>query len=70
MPHVVCPRCTTPDPAERTYWGWEWDDLEEARENPSADWDDILWAERRCRSCNYSWRVELERKPGRAVDPE
>jgi hypothetical protein len=65
-PTVVCRRCGTPDPYERQYWGWAYDDLEAAKIDTMASYDDILWAEYRCRHCNLSWKEERSRRTGRA----
>jgi ribosomal protein L37E len=66
-PTVVCRRCGTPNPYERQYWGWAYDDVEEAKIDTMASYDDILWAEYRCRHCNLSWTLELTRRTGRAT---
>ena len=67
QPKVSCPRCHTPDPYHRQFWGWQYDDNVEARENPMASYDDVLKDEFRCRRCNHEWWTEGERREGRGV---
>jgi DNA-directed RNA polymerase subunit RPC12/RpoP len=65
QPRASCPRCGKPDPSVREFWGWSFDDNDAARDDPMADYDDVLWAEYRCWKCHLSWRRELDRRPGR-----
>ena len=67
QPQVSCPRCHTGDPYHRQYWGWEYDDKEEARQNPMASYDDVLRDEYSCPRCHHEWTVEAERRPGRGA---
>jgi ssDNA-binding Zn-finger/Zn-ribbon topoisomerase 1 len=67
QPQLSCPRCHTPDPYHRRYWGWQYDDNVEARENTMAAYDDVLHDEFRCSNCNYVWKTEVERREGRGV---
>jgi hypothetical protein len=64
-PAPVCSRCGTADPFVKRIEGWQYDDLEEARENTMASYDDVTYDEHRCRSCGHVWRVEVARKTGR-----
>jgi hypothetical protein len=44
-PQPSCPRCHTWEPYHRAFWGWQYDDRAEARESPTASYDDVLWDE-------------------------
>jgi len=55
-PATPCPRCASLDVEVTSYMGWAYDDLEEARENPMADYSEVERIDYRCHSCRNTWR--------------
>jgi hypothetical protein len=52
-----CPRCGSGEVEEGGYTGWAYEDVEEAREDPGADWHYADWQVFRCRNCHNVWQV-------------
>ncbi|GIH66986.1 hypothetical protein [Microbispora siamensis] len=55
-PRHPCPRCGSGDVEENGYRGWAFEDEEEARDNPDADWHYVDWRVFRCSRCHNEWR--------------
>jgi hypothetical protein len=56
-PRRPCPRCGSGEVEEGGYPGWAHEDVEEAREDPHADWRYVDWQVFRCRNCRNVWQV-------------
>jgi hypothetical protein len=56
-PRHPCPRCGSGEVEDGAYTGWAYEDVEEAREDPAADWYYVDWQVFRCRRCRNVWRV-------------
>jgi hypothetical protein len=56
-PRRPCPRCRLVQVEESGYTGWAYEDVEETREDPNADWHDVDWQVFRCRNCHNVWQV-------------
>jgi hypothetical protein len=63
-PEVSCPRCQSKNGSSRSYEGWSYDDIDEARDNLStAAWSSHDRAEFRCLDCNRAWRTSGPARP-------
>ncbi|HEU5155662.1 MAG TPA: hypothetical protein VFU43_01600 [Streptosporangiaceae bacterium] len=56
-PRHPCPRCGSGEVEESGYTGWSYEDVEEAREDPNAEWYYVDWQVFRCRNCRNVWQV-------------
>ena len=63
QPRVVCGRCGSSDVEEVAVDGWGYDDLEDARENPTtASWSHVDRLLYKCLKCRHEWqKVESSR---------
>jgi hypothetical protein len=56
-PRRPCPRCGSGEVEEGGYTGWAYENVEDARDDPNADWHYVDWQVFRCRNCHNVWQV-------------
>ncbi|HZB30854.1 MAG TPA: hypothetical protein VE465_11885 [Streptosporangiaceae bacterium] len=56
-PRRPCPRCGSGEVEDGGYPGWAYEDVEEPRDDPGADWHYVDWQVFRCRNCRNVWQV-------------
>lgn len=75
-PTLPCRRCGSTDVAVRSFTGWGYDDIDEARDDPrGGSWSYYDREEYRCMKCDLAWRnvtagAALRPESGRLIKQE